>query len=461
MANQTNQPITVVGAGPVGCVLATMLARRGFDVTAYEKRDDMRERAADGGRSINLVLTDRGLHALDRLGIRDKVLELTVPVLGRMMHSRQGELTYQPYGSDDSECNHSVSRGQLNEYLLDAAEAAGVKIHFQHELIDADFEANRLEFRVPGEEPTRSVEAPVIFGCDGAPSAVRQCMVKDEAITEEVEFMDWGYKELVFPAAEDGSYPMEKKALHIWPRGGHFLMGLANLDGSFTGTIYLPRKGPNSFAELDDPERIRSFFKAHYADAIPLLDSFVDEFNDHPTGSLGTVRAAPWHMNGQVLLVGDAAHGIVPFFGQGLNCGFEDCAVLDDLLQRNEPFEQLFRRFYESRKPNTDAIADMALENAVEMGEKVANPEFLKRKKVESILERQLGDLYRSRYATVMYSQIPYGVALEVGERQKELLAELSDGLERPEDVDLDRARQLIDEKITPLYEQHEVELDF
>ena len=452
----SHRSIAIVGAGPVGCVLATLLARRGFDVEIFEKRPDMRRADISGGRSINLVLTDRGLRALERIGLRDQILELTVPVLGRMMHSIDAELSYQPYGKDDSECNYSVSRGGLNEFLLDAAADSGVEIHFDHELIDVDVERGRLIFE-GGEEH----EADVIFGCDGAPSAVRRAMVERCGIEESVEFMSWGYKELLFPAGPDGTYRMEKNALHIWPRGQHFLMGLANLDGSFTGTLYLPRQGANSFDELDEPRKLREFFDEYYADAVDLLGDFVDEFLKHPTGKLGTVRCAPWHVDGRVLLVGDAAHGIVPFFGQGLNCGFEDCVVLDELLSEEGDLESVFETFFRARKPNTDAIADMALENAVEMGEKVADPGFLMRKKVESILEREFSTLYRSRYAMVMYSTIPYRVAFEIGEVQEQILAELSEGLQRPQDLDLEGAGELIERRLRPLYERHDVDLRF
>ncbi len=460
MAVDNQQHVTVVGAGPVGCVLATLLARRGFDVRAFEKRPDMRRADLAGGRSINLVLTDRGLHALGRIGLRQKVLELTVPVLGRMMHSPDGDLTFQPYGKDDSECNYSVSRDRLNQFLLDAAEDAGVELNFEHELVDADLEAGQLIFETSPAGRT-SVSSPVTFGCDGAPSAVRRALVQRPEFEESVDFMNWGYKELVFPAADDGGYAMERTALHIWPRGAHFLMGLANLDGSFTGTLYLPRTGPDSFDELDDPRRLLQFFQTNYADATELLGDFVDEFLSHPTGSLGTVRCAPWHLDDRVLLVGDAAHGIVPFFGQGLNSGFEDCAVLDDLLADDTDLARVFETFFERRKANTDAIADMALENAVEMGEKVADPDFLLKKEVESIIEQQLGKLYRSRYATVMYSRIPYRVAYEAGKKQEAILSELTADLERAEDVDLEQARRLIERELTPLYEKYGVDLEF
>lgn len=452
----STESVIVVGAGPVGCVLAVLLARRGFDVEMFEKRPDMRRADITGGRSINLVLTDRGLRALERIGLRDEILELTVAVRGRMMHSTDGELSYQPYGKDESECNYSVSRGRLNEFLLDAAADRGVEIHFQREVADLDVDAGRLIFDDGSE-----TEAGLVFGCDGAPSAVRKALVDRCGFDESVEFMSWGYKELLFPAGPDNTYRMEKNALHIWPRGEHFLMGLANLDGSFTGTLYLPREGKYSFAELDNPRRLQAFFDEYYADAVEVLGDFVDEFLAHPTGKLGTVRCAPWQVGDRVLLLGDAAHGIVPFFGQGLNCGFEDCVVLDDLLEEGGSLEAIFETFFQQRKSNTDAIADMALENAVEMGDKVSDPDFLFRKKVESVVERELPSLYRTRYAMVMYSTIPYRVVFEIGEVQKELIAELSKGLEQAEEVDLDMARELIEARLQPLYERHGVELGF
>ncbi|MBA2661045.1 MAG: FAD-dependent monooxygenase [Bradymonadaceae bacterium] len=459
MTNEQNQTLTIVGAGPIGCVLATLLARRGFVVEIYEKRADMRQVALGAGRSINLVLTRRGLRALERIGVREAVLELTVPVLGRMMHGLDASLAYQAYGKDPSECNYSVSRSRLNEFLLDAAEAAGVRIHFGHALIDADFDAQTLHFESDGQHKT--VEAAVVIGCDGAPSGVRRALVEHEGFAENIAMMGSGYKELFFPPAPDGTYAMAGHALHIWPRGHHFLMGLANLDGSFTGTLYLPVEGPNSFESLQTPEHVKTFFERHYPDAIALLDNFTDEFLEHPMGQLGTVRVVPWHLGGRVLLVGDAAHGIVPFFGQGLNAGFEDCVVLDELFATGNALETIFETFSTQRKPHTDAIADLALENFVEMSEKVGDPGFLMRKKVEAILERELGDVYRSRYAMVMYSYIPYGVAFEIGQAQQEILATLTVGLSAPEHVDLVAARRLIAQRLEPLYARYEVDLGF
>lgn len=453
----------VVGAGPVGCVLAMVLSERGFEVDLHEKRSDMRRDEVDAGRSINLVLTDRGLRAMELLGLREQVLELTVPVLGRMMHDLDGELTYQPYGKDDSECNYSISRSELNKFVLTQAEARGVRVHFEHELARADFEAGRLWMRgADGEEI--EVDAPVVFGADGAGSAVRNLLVaQHEGFEQEISWLSHGYKELTFPAGEDGSYQMADHALHIWPRGEHMLMGLANLDGSFTGTIYLPMEGEDSFEQLDGPEAVRAYFERNYPDSLELLPELEEEYFQHPVGRLGTLRCAPWHLDARVLLVGDAAHAIVPFFGQGLNCGLEDCAELYGMLEGRGPDElgEVFATFDEERKPNGDAIADMALDNFVEMSERVGDERFLLRKKFERRIEQELGSLYRSRYATVMYSSNRYRDALDAGVIQRDILAALMDEYDSPEEMDLERARELIGERLTPFYEERGVTLDF
>jgi kynurenine 3-monooxygenase len=459
---QNDRKIVVVGAGPVGCVLSVLLARRGFDVTTYEKRPDMRRKDLPAGRSINLVLTRRGLRALEIVGLREAVLHLTVPVLGRMMHSVEGELAYQPYGKDDSECNYSVSRGRLNEYLLDAAERAGCRLVFDHELqIDADLDDGELVFVGPDGEEVE-VSADVVIGCDGAGSAVRQSLVEHHGAEDSIEWLEHGYKELLFPTGDDGDFAMAGHALHIWPRGDHMLMGLANNDRSFTGTIYLRNEGPDSFAELSDRQSVLTFFERYYPDAIPLLtEDFEQEFVDHPLGHLGTVRCAPWYFGDRALLVGDAAHAIVPFFGQGLNCGFEDCAELDRLLDDAEDFGELFEEFYRRRKSNADAIADMAIENFVEMRDLVADEHFLLKKAIEHRIEQEMPQLYRSRYATVMYSYNDYRDAYDAGEIQAEILEELAADVDRAEDVDLGKARALILERLTPFYDERDVELEF
>ncbi len=459
MAEGGRETLTVVGGGPVGSVLALLLARRGHPVEVYERRADMRERSVDAGRSINLVLCNRGLRALELLGLREDVLQLTVPVYGRLMHSLSGARTFQPYGKDERECNYSVSRSQLNERLLTRAEEAGVRFHFEHRLVAADLPGGSLTFEQPSGE-RRVVAFERVFGCDGAPSAVREALLEHPGHTATLEPLEHGYKELLFPADGEGGFALDPKALHIWPRGDQFLMGLPNPDGTFTGTVYLPLEGPESFASLDGAGAIEAFFARHYPDAAPLLSDLVPQFEANPTGHLGTVRCAPWHLGGRAVLVGDAAHAIVPFFGQGLNCGFEDCALLIRLLEERPPAEA-FAAFSAQRKPDADAIADMALENFVEMRAKVADPAFLLRKQVEALLEREMPEVYRTRYAMVMYSSIPYRVAKEAGVVQRGILDELCRGLERAEDFDRTRARALIAERLTPLLEREGVSLAF
>ncbi|MEC9399938.1 MAG: NAD(P)/FAD-dependent oxidoreductase [Myxococcota bacterium] len=452
--------VAVIGAGPVGCTLAAVLARRGFAVELFEKRADMRRDEVDAGRSINLVLTNRGLRALGLLGVRDEVLEtLTVPVYGRMMHATDGALTYQPYGKDDSECNYSISRGELNKYVITMAEKAGVTLHFEHDLIDGAIEDGNLIFETPDGQVTRAFDA--VFGADGAPSGLRRILVEKHDFEQRIEWLDHGYKEIPFPAANDGGYAMEKGALHIWPRGHHMLMGLANMDGSFTGTIYLPNSGEDSFEQLDTPEEAEAFFNKEYPDTLELVPGIGEAFLEHPVGTLGTLWCRPWHLGARALLVGDAAHAIVPFFGQGCNCGLEDCLVLDELLGEYDDLEEVFAMFDASRKPNGDAIAQMALENFIEMRDRVGDAEFLLRKKVEHRIEVEYPELYRSRYATVMYSAIPYKFALDAGEIQRRILTELTEDIDSAEELDMERARQMIEQELTPFYQKREIDLGF
>lgn len=441
----------VVGAGPVGCVLAILLRRRGHEVELFEKRPDMRRTDITAGRSINLVLTERGLRGLERAGLRDALLQRTVPVFGRMMHSVEGELTYQPYGKDESECNYSISRGELNRFLLSRAEEAGAVVHFGSRFVDADFNRCNLIFEDNETQRVTKVVSGLVFGCDGAPSGVREALVRHHRFEARLDPLPIHYKELLFPAGPNDCFAMEKNALHIWPRGHHMLMALPNLDGSFTGTLYLPAYGELSFDALSDASSVQAYFLAHHPDAVPLLEDVSSPILGHPTGHLGTVYCSPWHLNGRVLLLGDAAHGIVPFFGQGLNCGFEDCLVFDDILDAaGDDIETAFAAFYGNRKPDADAIATMALENFHEMSDKVGDPSFLLRRKVASLLEKSYPTQFRTRYAMVMYSSIPYAAALEAGHAQTRLLDALCEGLTSPDHLDLQQARRLIGELYTP-----------
>ncbi len=452
--------IVVVGAGPVGCLMSCLLKKKGAkEVTLYEKRPDMRATDIDAGRSINLVLTERGLAALTLLRERERVIkELTVPVLGRMMHDLEGNLTYQPYGKDDSEHNHSVSRSELNKFLLDEAEEVGVKIVFGHALQDVDLENKTLHF-LKGNDDIK-VQADVIVGADGAPSPVRKALMELDGYEGRVDMLEDGYKEIPFAAKANGEYAMAEHALHIWPRGNHMLMGLANLDGSFTGTIYMPMTGDLSFEQLQTKDDVVAFFETHYPDAIELVPDLGNTFLENPTGTLGTVRCGPWFYKDDVVLIGDAAHAIVPFFGQGLNCGFEDCTTLNSLLDECDSLEHAFERYHELRKENADAIADMALENYIEMSEKVGDPAFLLKKKVEHKLEQELDTIYRSRYATVMYSHVPYKIAQDAGLIQQDILDTLLHDISSPDELDINKAKALIEQKLTPFYQKHNVNID-
>ena len=459
---QSKREVAIVGGGLVGSLLAVFLLRRGYGVTVWEQRPDLRGSGEEGGRSINLVVTSRGIHALRQVGLDKLVGQITIPVRGRMMHAIDGRLTFQPYGRDESECNYSVSRAELNRLLLVEAGKRGARLEFDKRLADADFRTGRLSFLDEHMGQTVETEATVVLGADGAGSAVRAALQKLEGFRDSIEPLGHGYKELLIPADERGQYRIEKNALHIWPRGDIMLMALPNLGGSFTVTLYLPEQGASSFAELDTADGVRELFERQFADSIPLIPDLTEAFAANPTGFLGTVRCHPWHLEDRVALIGDAAHAIVPFFGQGMNAGFEDVTVLDSLMDRHdEDWGAVFDAYTDARKPHADAIADMALENFVEMRDRVGDAEFLLRKQVEYRLERDWPTEYRSRYSMVMYGDVPYRVALEAGLIQREILDEVCRGLGSAEQLDSARARGLIGEKLAPFLAKHSIVLDY
>ena len=449
----------VVGAGLVGSLLAVFLARRGLRVSVFERGRDLRNSEAGSGRSINLVASSRGIEALARVGLADAALEMTVPVHGRMMHALDGMLSYQPYGKDDAECNYSISRGELNRFLIDAAERAGADFTFERRLVAADFDSGRLTFHDSGGTAIE-VDAPLVFGTDGAASAVRAALVEAGHVRDSMELLGHGYKELSIPVEQGRE--LELNALHIWPRGRTMLMALPNLDRSFTVTLYLPERGEASFVEVADETSALRLFEDLFPDAIPRIPNLEANYVANPTGVLGTVRCAPWHYRDRVLLLGDAAHAIVPFFGQGMNAGFEDCSVLDSLLdEHGTDWTRIFPSFDRARKTHTDAIADMALENFVEMSARVGDSKFLLRKAVEHRLEQAMPHEYRSRYSMVMYGSVPYRSALEAGQIQRQILGVLCEGIDDPQRVDVERARELIRDRLTPYLKSASVSLDY
>ena len=413
---------TVVGAGLAGSLMAVFLGRAGHRVEVYERRLDPRAVGAEGGRSINLAISTRGLHALEQVGLKEQVLANAVPMRGRMIHSPNGELAFQPYGTSGQAIN-SVSRAGLNLMLLEAAEEhAHLRIAFDHRLEAIDFERGTLDFSSREGETIRA-PAGTIVGADGAFSAVRgQFQVRDR-FSYSQSYLAHGYKELYIPPGPGGAFQMEPNALHIWPRGGYMMIALPNRDGSFTCTLFWPFEGPNSFAAIRTEDDLFRFFQATYPDAVPLMPTLAHDFFANPTSSLVTVRCAPWHLGDKAVLLGDAAHAIVPFYGQGANAAFEDCVVLDECL-RSWPAERsrAFMAFEEQRKVHADAIADLALANFVEMRDHVASSGFLFKKKVEKILHRLMPKSFVPLYTMVSFSRTPYADAVSRAARQDRAL---------------------------------------
>ena len=444
--------ITLVGAGLTGPLLAISLAQRGFFVQIFERRPDMRLTRASAGRSINLAVSTRGIHALREAGLWDQMSRIIIPMKGRMMHSLAGDLTFQPYGKNDTEVINSISRADLNVALMNAAEAQRVKIHFGERCIGIDWNTGAARFSNEQTGRESTVDSDVVIGTDGSASALRLDMQKLGRLNFSQEHLDYGYKELTIAAGPGGKHLLEPNALHIWPRGSCMLIALPNIDGTFACILFLPFEGQESFATLDTSETALRFFNQRFADAVPLMPQFQESFSSNPTGSMVTVRSAPWHVDGKVLLLGDAAHAIVPFFGQGMNCAFEDCTVFLELLDQHGPdWPKLFQEFELARKHNTDSIADLALENFVEMRDRVADPRFLFRKKVELALEAKYPHYFVPKYAMVTFHRVPYSVAFSRGKIQDRLLAELCDPIARIEDLDWQKADLLIHRDLTPL----------
>jgi kynurenine 3-monooxygenase len=446
------ETVSLIGAGLNGPLLALGLVKRGFRVEIYERRPDMRRVRISAGRSINLALSTRGIHALTAAGLWDEMRKLIIPMKGRMMHSVSSELTFQPYGKDDAEVINSISRAELNIALMDAAEAEGVKIHFQQRCTGIDLKTGALQLRNERKGQERTIGAGVVIGCDGSASAIRGEMLKLSRFNFSQQYLDYGYKELTIPAGSNGKHVLETNALHIWPRGNYMLIALPNVDGTFACILFLPFEGPNSFAQLQTHSAVVEFFRSHFPDAASLMPDLADNCFANPTGSMVTIKCSPWHVDGRALLLGDAAHAIVPFFGQGINCGFEDCTCLLDLMDRHGAvWERVFRKFEEERKVNTDAIADLAVENFVEMRDRVADPLFLFRKKVELALQAKYPRLFVPKYSMVTFHRIPYATARRRGQVQDLMLTELCDGIDRIEDLDWSKADRLVHGQLTPL----------
>jgi len=424
MSNK-NKKATLIGAGLVGSLLSAYLTKHGYKVDIYERRVDMRKDSISAGRSINLALSDRGWRGLAGVGLADEVKKVAIAMEGRMIHAIDGNLSYQPYGKQ-GQAIYSVSRGGLNCVLMDQAEKHGATIHFNERCTTIDLENNTATFEhaVTGEK--KIVQSDLIFSSDGAYSAGRLNLMLTDRYNYSQHYLEHGYKELSIPASADGKHQLEKNCLHIWPRGGYMLIALPNMDGSFTCTLFFPFNGNPSFAMLDSKEKVKKFFNEIFPDAVPLMPTLEEDFFANPTGSLMTVRAFPWTWKNKLMLIGDAAHAIVPFYGQGMNCGFEDCVELDQLIRKHDNnWDLIMPDFEKQRKPDSDAIADLALANFIEMRDLVGHPEFLLRKKIESRFSSLHPEKWIPLYTMVTFSELPYNVAQKEGRKQDKIMEEV------------------------------------
>jgi kynurenine 3-monooxygenase len=444
--------VNLVGAGLAGSLLALLLAQRGLRVRVFERRPDPRLAAAERGRSINLALAARGIRALGQAGMMPQVEPLLIEMRGRMVHEPDGRQSMVPYGQRPHEVIHSVSRGALNLALVEAAAAfSNVELRFDQACRGLDLDADELRLRdtVSGEDYALPLAA--TLAADGAGSPVRLALAAAGRLQASESLLDHDYKELSIAPRADGGFALEREALHVWPRGGFMLIALPNPDASFTVTLFLAREGPASFAALQDPATLRAFFEREFADALPLLGDLATQFAANPQGRLGTVRCGPWHVGGRVLLLGDAAHAIVPFHGQGMNCAFEDCVELAGLIDGGGDWAGVFAEFQRRRQPNAEAIAQMALENYVEMRDTVRDPAFLRQKAIALQLERRHPRRFIPRYSMVSFHpEIPYAEALRRGAVQARILAALDPGgAVTPEPaIDLARADALVNAEL-------------
>jgi len=436
-------PVTVVGAGPAGTSMAVYLAQQGYQVTVIESRPDMRRTDISAGRSINLALANRGMAVLDDIGVGDQVQAITIPMRGRMVHS-DGEAGLQPYGSRPAEVIHSVSRGDLNSILLDAAEATGrVSIEFDTRCRSVDLDARTMMLTGPGGAE-RVVPFGVLFGTDGSASAVRESMVAAGSSTVTIDPLGHGYKELTVPAADDGSFRIEPNALHIWPRGEFMAIALANPAGDFTATVFMPMAGDGqSFDSVDRPDEAQRFLSANFPDLVELVPDIITQWTTNPVGHLATVRTSGWSHGGAAVLVGDAAHAIVPFHGQGMNAAMESCRVLARHLSSSSP-ASAFAAFEAERRPDTDAIADMAIDNYIEMRSSVMDPSYQLGRSLALELERRRPERVSPRYSMVMFTTKRYSEAQRRAAGLARVVNRLTEGVSTLDEVDFDLADKLV-----------------
>ncbi len=430
-----NERIAIAGGGLVGSLWAVYMAQKGFQVDIYERRNDPRRADFVGGRSINLALSDRGWKALEGVGLGPKIKELAIPMHRRVMHGKDESITFQPYGNE-GQAIYSVPRGGLNKILLEKAdEYDNVNVFFNHRVRDIDLKTNvmTLENQETGERREEKYDR--IFGTDGAFSAVRSKLSRRDRFNFSQTYLTHGYKELVIPPNADGSHRIEVEALHIWPRGEFMMIALPNQDGSFTCTLFFPFEGEKSFEALSTNEKIEQFFHEEFPDAIPHMPTLMQDYHENPSSSLVMISCSPWHLEDRICLMGDASHAIVPFYGQGMNSGFEDCTVLNDLFEAHHgDWGKTFEAFSKKRFPEAEAIRELALRNYIEMRDLTADPMFLLQKKIEKHFANKYPSKWIPLYSQVTFSHIPYDEALRNGERQDEIMKEV---MNRPDIEDV------------------------
>ena len=417
-----NKEITIVGAGLVGSLCAIYMTKRGYTVNVFERRNDLRSEIITAGKSINLALSKRGWTALEKVGVENEVKKIAIPMYKRIMHDNKGNLTEQPYGND-GEAIYSVSRVSLDVLLMNLASKSGAKLNFNEKCIDSDLANSEATFENLKNKKHKTIHSDLLIASDGAFSLIRKQMVdkfKHDFSFNEIEH---DYKELMIPSGKNGSYLLDKNALHIWPRGEFMVIALANMDGSFTCTLFAPKCGNNSFENLNTKAEVEQYFTDIFPDFISIIPDLYEQWQVNPTSSLGIVRTFPWHISDSTILIGDSAHATVPFYGQGMNAGFEDCRILDELLNKNKGnFAKTLNEYTKERKPNGDGLQDLSMHNFIVMRDKTADPMFLLQKEIEKKFSNLHPNKWIPLYSMVSFTNTPYSEAWKIGERQEKIM---------------------------------------
>lgn len=431
MSTPDHPKFIVVGGGPAGSLVAAYLGQAGYEVDVYEMRDDLRAGDAPGGRSINLALSLRGIAALERVGVADEVLATAVPMPGRMIHAVNGSLQFQPYGKDATQAINSVSRSGLNRLLLETADRhKSVRLFFNKKCTGVNVDERTVVVTDTRFGESSSVSGDIIVSADGAFSAVRRPLQKRDRFDYRQDYLAHGYKELVIPPGPNGEFRMEKNALHIWPRRSFMMIALPNEDGSYTCTLFWPLDGPDSFAAIDTEDKLLGHFHLHFPDAVPHMPTLVEDYFKNSVGSLATIRCGPWYVDDKLVLLGDACHAVVPFYGQGMNAAFEDVLVLDDCMTKYKPdWRRVFQAYYETRKVHVDTLADMAINNFVEMRDHTGSRKFLRKKRLEKTLHRLFPKWYVPLYTMATFTRMPYADAVKRAQKQDRVVRAVGWGL--------------------------------